>query len=144
MATHMKAHIKSKGTTRGLIYRNQSEGQFYAVIGTNRGMGWEVTICENNKIVRAGICGKLRSGPHKKKIEKGDFVLIVPLLSKTSGNEYEITHKYSSDEVKQLKRAGELSQIKEQTEETTIVFESDVVVAKKEEIEIDDDFINDI
>ena len=143
MSTHQKKHIKNQGT-RELVYRNVAMKEFYAIINSNKGDArFEVTVVENNQTVMAKARGAIIKGPNKKRLEKGDMVLIQQDESNSSGDKYFILHKYTPDDVKQLRRSGELAQVREvETDETTTVaFENEVVAAKKEEIVIDDDFI---
>lgn len=143
MSTHQKKHIKNQGT-RELVYRNVAMKEFYAIINSNKGDArFEVTVVENNQTVMAKARGAIIKGPNKKRLEKGDMVLIQQDESNSSGDKYFILHKYTPDDVKQLRRSGELAQVREveADETTTVAFENEVVAAKKEEIVIDDDFI---
>jgi initiation factor 1A len=143
MSTHQKKHIKNQGT-RELVYRNVAMKEFYAIINSNKGDArFEVTVVENNQTVMAKARGAIIKGPNKKRLEKGDMVLIQQDESNSSGDKYFVLHKYTPDDVKQLRRSGELAQVREveADETTTVAFENEVVAAKKEEIVIDDDFI---
>jgi len=133
MATHQKKHNKSF-TPKELIYRNPKT-QFYATVNKSLGDArFEVIITENNDSVIAKARGRLTGSWHKQRIEKFDLVLIDKDESTSSTKKYFIIHKYTSDEAKQLKKAGELSHIKEIEEtKSDIVFDSDVVERKTDE-----------
>ncbi len=148
MATHQKKHNKNTSGSRELVYRNQDGGEEYAVINAAKGDArFEVTIYSNNVVTVAKARGAIISGPKKQRIDRGDMVLIQEDGS-TSKDEkkYFIIHKYSPDDVKRLRKAGELAQIKEIQAEakTTVAFENDVIVSNKTEIEVDEDFIGDV
>ncbi len=143
MSTHQKKHIKNTGSQE-LIYRSEKDGEHYAYVGNPKGSArFEVTIHSTNVQAIAKARGTLTKGPHKKRIEKGNLVLVQEDGSSTAEDKFYIIHVYSADDIKRLRKAGELAQIKEADAEdrVTVAFEGDVIVKKNEEIEIDDDFI---
>ena len=99
-----------------------------------------------NQQVQAKLRGTLVKGPKKKLVKTGDYVLIQEDNSTTADDKYYIIHVYSPDDIKRLRKAGELAQIKEAdaTEKVTVAFEGDIIVKEKEEVEIDDDFISNL
>ena len=140
--THQSKHKKNTIRSNELQYRQKSEE--YATINGDKGNArFEVTIYHNNEVVMAKARGALIRGPHKQKLEKGDLVLILKDDGTTVGDKYYIIHKYSQEDVKRLRKAGELVQIKDKNdeEESTILFENEVADKKLEEVEVDDDFI---
>jgi hypothetical protein len=139
--THQSKHKKNTNS-KELQYRQQNEE--YAIINGDKGNArFEVIIHATNQVVMAKARGSIIHGPKKQRLEKGDMVLLQRDESTSSGNKYYILLKYSQDDIKRLRKAGELTQIKEANEEEKVViaFENDVIVKKQEEIEIDDDFI---
>jgi translation initiation factor IF-1 len=147
MATHIKKKdiIKKKNhTKKDIIFRSMKDDEHYATVGNPKGDGrFEVTMFENNILTIAKIRGALSRGPHKQKIVKEDVVIIQGNPGSTQ-DKYYIIHKYSPDDVRRLRKAGELAQIKENNEEAVVIFDDDVVVNKQNEVDIDDDFISNI
>lgn len=143
--THQSKHKKNVGGSNELQYRQS--GEEYATVNSNKGDArFEITIYSTNQVVIAKARGAISKGPKKQRIEKGDLVLVALDNSTSAGDKYYIIHKYSQDDVKRLRRAGELSQIKEAKEDDKIVvaFDNEVIAKKIEDIEIDDDFISNI
>ena len=143
MSTHQKKHIKNTGSHE-LIYRSEKAGEHYAYVTNPKGDArFEVTNHSTNVQVLAKARGCLISGPKKKRIEKGNLVLIQDDGTSNGDDKYYIIHVYSPDDIKRLRKAGELAQIKEEedTDQVTVAFEGDCVVKKNEHVEIDDDFI---
>jgi hypothetical protein len=147
MATHQKKHIKNTGSCE-LIYRCEKDGEHYAVVEAPTGdVRFKVTIHSTNVEAYAKACGSLIKGPKKKRIEKGNLVLLQKDGSNTGEDKYYIIHVYSQDDVKRLRKAGELAQIKEadDAEKVTVAFANEVICDKKyDQVEIDDDFISGI
>jgi len=147
MATHQKKHTKNTYGPRELIYRNEADDENYAIVNASKGDArFEITFYSNNVIAIAKVRGALISGPKKQRIEKGNLVLVQGDNSSTKGDKYFITHKYSDDDVKRLRKAGELAQIMEvgNEDKVTVAFESDVIIKKNKEIEVDESYIGNI
>lgn len=139
--THQSKHKKNTGSNE-LQYRQ--DGEEYATINGDKGNArFEVTLYATNQVAMAKARGSIIRGPKKQRLEKGDLVLLQRDDNTTGSDKYFILLKYSQDEVKRLRKAGELTQIKEanQEDKVTVAFENDIIVKKQEEIEIDDDFI---
>jgi translation initiation factor IF-1 len=149
MATHIKKKdlIKKKNNTKkDIIFRSVNEDEHYATVGLAKGDArFEVTLIENNIIAIAKTRGALSKGPSKQRICKDDIVIVQGNPGSTQ-DKYYIIHKYSPEDVRKLRKSGELAQIKEKidNEECSIMFEDDVVENKQDEIIIDDDFISNI
>jgi len=142
MSTHQKKHTKITGS-RELIYRSEKDGEHYAYVTKSNGDArFEVTNHSTNVQAIAKARGSLISGPKKKRIEKGHLVLIQEDRA-SSCDKYYIVHVYSPDDIKRLRKAGELAQIKEADGDgaVTVVFEGDCVAKAAEVVDIDDDFI---
>ncbi len=147
MATHQKKHNKNTSGSNELVFRSEENGEEYAVINASKGDArFEITFCANSVVAIAKARGAIISGPKKKRLDRGDMVLIQADNSTSKGDKYFIIHKYSPDDVKRLRKAGELAQIKEVQAETrtTVAFENDVIVSSKAQIEVDEDFIGDV
>ena len=143
--THKKKHIKKKQNE--FILKIDKEDQEYAEVIAPKGSGrFEVSLIKNNEILNVKLRGTLMYGPNKQRIEKGNIILLHPDSSTTDNDKYFIIHKYSPDDVKRLQKMGELASVVNinNGEKTNVIFESDVLEKKIEEIKIDDNFINNI
>lgn len=142
--THQSKHKKNTGSIE-LQYRQ--EGEKYAFINCDKGNArFEVNLYGTNEITMAKARGSIIRGPRKQRINKGDLVLIQHDGSTTCEDKYYILFKYSQEDIKRLRKAGELTLIKETDEKDAvdIAFEDDVITKKQDEIVIDEDFIADI
>lgn len=142
MATHQKKHIKNNNSNKELVFKSDEYSEEYAEIISARGDArFDI------KFVTSGISGIARAkgsiikGPKKQRLAKGDIVLIQSDGS-TNDEKYYIIHKYSPEDVKRLRKSGELAQIKTQSNiGATVAFEGDTIARAQEEVVIDDDFI---
>ena len=139
--THQKKHNKRTGPSHSeLVYADKSEGQEYAEITAAKGScRFEARIISTGVTVNVPLRGKLSHGKTKQLVSKDDIVLLVPDI----GSGYIVDFKYSAEEVKKLRKAGELTQIVESTQSNGVVvaFSNEAVSAKSENIEINDDII---
>ena len=148
MATHQKKHNKRK--TNEFILKIENENQEYAEIIAAKGCSrFEVKLIKNNEKFNVKLRGLLTHGPYKQRIEKNNIVLLHPDNSTTDNDKYYIIHKYSSEDIKKLQKMGELKQIKitsidNNEEDDSIIFDTDIITKKLEEVEINEDFINNI
>ena len=108
--THIKKHIQNKGITE-LIYKQGKEE--YAYIETSNGGSPPRFVCRTlmEKQVTAYLKGSLVKGPGKKRVDKGDLVLLEKDPTTTEKDKYVIIWKYSEEEKKKLTKMGELKQI---------------------------------
>ena len=107
MATHQKKHIKSINP-RQLIICNENNGEYYGQIIEAQGSSrFLVKIVKSNLIISSKIAGRIIKGPNKQRIFKDDFVLLQKDIY-TNDNKYYIIFKYSDDDIKKLKKEGEL------------------------------------
>ena len=153
MATHQKKHVKRHGYIMELKYRNDEEGEEYAEILSEMGnCRFEVKLISDDTIYIAKAKGTLIKGPKRERLQKDDLVLL-QLDNSTSEKKYYIIHKYSPDDRKMLKKAGQLATIKNaashMTEEKVHVLfanESDLISKNTgcDDVLIDDDFIANI
>ena len=107
MATHQKKHIKSINP-RQLIICNENNGEYYGQIIEAQGSSrFLVKIVKSNLVISSKIAGRIIKGPNKQRIFKDDFVLLQKDIY-TNDNKYYIIFKYSDDDIKKLKKEGEL------------------------------------
>lgn len=115
-------------------------GEEYGIIqkcyGCNR---FEVLLVSIGKSYNVGARGAL----HKERISPNDVVLCQKDTS-SSEIKYFIIWKYKEDEAHDLKRQGELKIIKQEKINDNVVYEGEVTNTKNNEIEIDDNFIEDL
>lgn len=148
MATHQKKHIKRSGAPhRELILTEQDNEQPALVTGTKGDARFEIKFYRNNLTSIAKARGALIKGPNKQRINIGDTVLIQADDSTSIGDKYYIIHKYTEDDVKKLRKIGELACVNPQNNEndetkvTQVLFDDEVAVKESDVIEVDDDFI---
>ena len=135
---------KRSNFNTGLITKEGNE--IYAIAKLAAGNSqYRVVRTETGQEVTATIRGSLRRGKDNKVIP-GKLVLLQPDESSTK-EKWFITHVYSEDNVKRLRKSGEIVDIKEK-EVSNVVFvdESAPVVSNNQESddEDDQDFIDDI
>lgn len=140
--THQKKHNKRTGSNANseLVYANKDEGQVYAeIIAAKGNCRFEARIISTGVTVNVPLRGKLTHGRTKQLITKDDIVLLVPDVS----DGYIVDLKYKPEEVKILRKGGELTQIVQTTQANGVVvaFGNEAVAAKREEVEINDDII---
>ena len=143
MATHQKKHIKNTGT-KELVIKNNDE-EYAEVLNAKGDARFEVKIISNSFTVIAKIRGALIKGPNKQKIEKGSIVLLQRDMA-TYDEKYYIIHKYTKDNIKSLKKSGELATyiLVEEKTDNNVVFDDDVENKQLEQLEFDDEFISNI
>jgi hypothetical protein len=148
MATHQKKHIKrSSAPHRELILTETDNEQPALVTGTKGDARFEIKFYRNNLTSIAKARGTLIKGPRKQKINVGDTVLIQSDDSTSNGDKYYIIHKYSEDDVKKLRKIGELACVNRENDDenpVNVVFDDEVVAKDTKVVEINDDFIADI
>jgi len=140
--THQKKHNKRTGSNASseLVYADKADGQEYAEIIAPKGnCRFEARIISTGVTVNVPLRGKLTHGRTKQLIAKDDIVLLVPDV----GDGYIVDLKYTPEEVKVLRKAGQLTQIVQSTETSGVVvaFGNEAVAARSNNIEIDDDVI---
>ena len=146
MATHQKKHIKRRyNTPKELLLSCPEDGELYGQINSAKGDAiFEVKLIENNLLVIAKARGALIKGPNKKHLNKNDYVLLQKDLS-SNDDKYFIIHKYLPDDIKKLRKSGQLSTINNSNDDDNesnpdIIFDDDII-KKLDEIDINDDFI---
>lgn len=142
MATHQKKHIKNTGGSKELVIRTNSDEEYGEILNAKGDARFEVKLISNGFTVIAKTRGALIKGPNKQRIEKGSVVLLQKDMS-TYEEKYYIIHKYTKDNVKSLKKSGELATyiLAEEDDNNNVVFEDDVENKNLEIVDFDDDFI---
>jgi hypothetical protein len=141
--THIKKHTQNRGINE-LIYKQGKEE--YAYIEILNGGSPPRFVCRTlmDKTVNAYLKGSLIKGPGKKRVDKGDLVLLEKDPTTTEKDKFVIIWKYSEEEKKKLTKMGELKGIAPTNEDTNlnngtnIQFEGDNNVKEEEEINIAD------
>jgi hypothetical protein len=144
--THKSKHRKNTLLNLKELQYRQS-GEEYAIVNCDKGSSrFEVTIYKTSQIIIAKARGSICKGPRKQRLEKGDYILIIMDETTSSGDKYYIVHKYSNEDIKKLRKEGELTQIRETKEDRTvsIVFEDNNIIDNETKINIDDDFISNL
>jgi translation initiation factor IF-1 len=142
-STHQKKHVKNRYTApKELIFKDKDE-EYATIVASKGDARFEIILFCNNVSCIAKARGSLINGPKRQKINKDDIVLIQKDTS-TSDTKYYIIHKYSPDDIKQLKNSGELAIFNKNNYDIQILFDGDVQNRKNEELEIDDNFIANI
>jgi translation initiation factor IF-1 len=135
---------KRSNFSTGLITREGNEN--YAIAKMPAGNSqFRVIPTETGQEVTATIRGSLRRGKNNKVIP-GKLVLL-QLDESSTKEKWFITHVYSEDDVKRLRKSGEIVDIKEK-EVSNVVFVDDsapIAASNQESDDEDDqDFIDDI
>ena len=143
MSTHTKKHTKNTGskTTSELHFADKTTGEEYAEITAPKGScRFEARITSTGETVNVPLRGRITSGRHKQLVKKEDIVLLV----KDVGEGYIVEYKYSPEEVKALRKSGELTQVVETTTTTgvTVAFSNEATSAAQQTTVIDDDFLS--
>lgn len=147
MATHTKKHIKRRGhiANNELILKSDKDSEFYGEIINPKGdTRFEVQLLDKRLVV-AKARGSIISGPKKQRLNKNDMVLLQFDPNTTTGDKYYIIHKYSQDDIKRLRKSGELATIKDDEDvNNNIVFEHDIIEDNEDVVQVNDDFIDNI
>ena len=143
MATHQKKHNQNRGIAQ-LIFKEKNE-QYAEVIKPIGDSRFEVQLQTGDKVI-AKLTGRLIKGPNKQRVMPSDFVLIDKNCDNTESDKYYIIHKYSPEDKKKLIKNGELVQIKTEQIDTgtLVIMDNDVAEKELNEIDIDDNFIDNI
>jgi hypothetical protein len=142
MSTHTKKHIKNTGSRASseLQFADKAAGEEYAEITAPKGScRFDARIVSTGETVNVPLRGRMTSGRHKQLVKKDDIVLLVKVI----GEGYVVEYKYSPEEVKALRKSGELSQVVETSQDTgvTVAFSNEATSAQQTTV-IDDDFLS--
>jgi hypothetical protein len=138
--THAKKHTQSRGDSR-LIRQDPKSGTIYGFAGAARGnCSFDVTLTSTGQKTFASISGRLIKGPHKKRISTGMTVLLQK-DSSSSQDKYYIIHVYTDDDVRTLRKEGELPLLTDDVvfdDGSNTVSNFDDLPPEEEEPDIDD------
>jgi initiation factor 1A len=142
MATHQKKHIKNNGGSKELVIKTNTDEEYGEILNAKGDARFEVKLISNGFTVIAKTRGALIKGPNKQRITKGCVVLLQKDMS-TYEEKYYIIHKYTNENIKSLKKSGELATyiLVEENDNNNVVFEDDVENNNLEVVEFDDNFI---
>ena len=111
--THQKRHNKNKHDTKQLQLVFPKDDEEYALVIKVAAPHSTIQLINKNEERQASIKGSLKKGKNNK-IFNGDIVIAQPNIGKDQP--YIITHKYSSDEVRELKKQGEIKELPKSTD----------------------------
>jgi hypothetical protein len=142
MATHTKKHIKNTGSKASseLYFADKTAGEEYAeIIAAKGSCRFEARIIRTGEAVNVPLRGKLTQGRTKQLVKKDDIVLLVPNIS----DGYIVDYRYGPEEVKSLRKAGELTQVVETAASNglTVAYSNEATNAMQQSTVIDDDMI---
>ena len=111
--THQKRHNKNKGDVKLSPLYFPKDDEIYALVTKVAAPHCTIQLINTNEEKQASIKGSLKKGKNNK-IFNGDIVIAQPNIGKDQP--YIITHKYQSDEVRELKKQGEIKELPKSTE----------------------------
>ena len=106
--THQKRHNKNKHDVKPSQLYFPKDDEVYALVTKVAAPHCTIKIINSNEEKQATIKGSLKKGKNNK-IFNGDIVIAQPNIGKDQP--YIITHKYASDEVRELKKQGEIKEL---------------------------------
>jgi hypothetical protein len=134
--THKKKHTQISGSARSLPYKSEKDGLSYAITGLPRGdCMFDITLVETAKKTWGSIAGSLVRGPNKKRIFGGMYVLVQKDSSSTGKDKYFIVHAYSDDDVRRLRKEGELAPLTDDAVFEEVVIDSKFDLPENEELD---------
>ena len=111
--THQKRHNKNKRDVKPSQLFFPEGDEVYALVIKVGAPHCTIQLINTNEEKQATIKGSLKKGKNNK-IFNGDIVIAQPNIGKDQP--YIITHKYSSDEVRELKKQGEIKELPKSTD----------------------------
>ncbi len=131
--THQKRHNKNKHDVKPSQLYFPKDDEEYALVIKVGAPHCTIQIINTNEERQASIKGSLKKGKNNK-IFNGDIVIAQPNIGKDQP--YIITHKYQSDEVRELKKQGEIKELPKSTDPFSIPTYGD------DDVFVDDDDID--
>ena len=132
--THQKRREKNdKRDIKSLQFRFPKDNEKYALVTKVGAPHCTIQLINTNEEKQASIKGSLKKGKNNR-IFNGDIVIAQPNIGKDQP--YIIIHKYQSDEVKELKKQGEIKELPKSTEPFSITYDN------QDNVFDDDDFDN--
>jgi initiation factor 1A len=132
--THQKRHDKNnKRDIKPSQFRFTKDDEKYALVTKVGAPHCTIQLINTNEEKQASIKGSLKKGKNNR-IFNGDIVIAQPNIGKDQP--YIIIHKYQSDEVRELKKHGEIKELPKSTEPFSITYDN------HDDVFNDDDFDN--
>jgi initiation factor 1A len=120
--THQKRREKNnKRDIKPSQFRFPKDDEKYALVTKVGSPHCTIQLINTNEEKQASIKGSLKKGKNNK-IFNGDIVIAQPNIGKDQP--YIIIHKYQSDEVKELKKQGEIKELPKSTEPFSITYDN--------------------
>jgi initiation factor 1A len=128
--THQKRHDKNNKPSQ---LQFPQDDEKYALVTKVGAPHCTIQLINTNEEKQASIKGSLKKGKNNR-IFNGDIVIAQPNIGKDQP--YIIIHKYQSDEVRELKKQGEIKELPKSTEPFSITYDN------HDDVFNDDDFDN--
>jgi initiation factor 1A len=106
--THQRRYNQNKHDVKPSQLYSPKDNEVYALVTKVAAPHCTIKIINSNEEKQATIKGSLKKGKNNK-IFNGDIVIAQPNIGKDQP--YIITHKYMSDEVRELKKQGEIKEL---------------------------------
>ena len=130
--THQK-HRDNKRDIKPSQLQFPQDDEVYALVIKVGAPHCTIKLINTNEEKQASIKGSLKKGKNNR-IFNGDIVIAQPNIGKDQP--YIIIHKYQSDEVRELKKQGEIKELPKSTEPFSITYDN------QDDVFNDDDFDN--
>lgn len=131
--THQRRHEKNKRDIKPSQLQFPKDDEEYALVTKVGAPHCTIQLINTNEEKQASIKGSLKKGKNNR-IFNGDIVIAQPNIGKDQP--YIIIHKYQSDEVRELKKQGEIKELPKSTEPFSITYDN------QDDVFNDDDFDN--
>lgn len=131
--THQKRHEKNKRDIKPSQFRFPKDDEEYALVTKVGAPHCTIQLINTNEEKQASIKGSLKKGKNNR-IFNGDIVIAQPNIGKDQP--YIIIHKYQPDEVRELKKQGEIKELPKSTEPFSITYDN------QDDVFTNDDFDN--
>ena len=119
--THQRRHEKNKRDIKPSQLQFPQDDEKYALVTKVGAPHCTIQLINTNEEKQASIKGSLKKGKNNR-IFNGDIVIAQPNIGKDQP--YIIIHKYQSDEVRELKKQGEIKELPKSTEPFSITYDS--------------------
>lgn len=120
--THLKRHNKNnKRDITPSQFRFPQDEEVYALVTKVGAPHSTIQLINTNEEKQASIKGSLKKGKNNR-IFNGDIVIAQPNIGKDQP--YIIIHKYQSDEVRELKKQGEIKELPKSTDSFLITYDN--------------------
>ena len=131
--THQRRHEKNKRDIKPSQLQFPQDDEKYALVTKVGAPHCTIQLINTNEEKQASIKGSLKKGKNNR-IFNGDIVIAQPNIGKDQP--YIIIHKYQPDEVRELKKQGEIKELPKSTEPFSITYDN------QDDVFTNDDFDN--